>query len=166
MNNSKNTDALVILLHGVGSNGQNMLALAEAWRDMLPGAVFSAPDAPKAFDQGAGRQWFAYRSYRAERRGVAAARSDFDWNSAARSSSTALQPSCRVAWCGFTGSMSSLRVNWALSGCSWRGLGGPARRMSLTRWLHPPSSGPRGADTSCRHSSLSGSRGAAAPSCR
>jgi phospholipase/carboxylesterase len=73
-------DALVILLHGVGSNGDNMMALADAWRPPLPGAVFAAPDAPFAFEHGPGRQWFSIAGVtdwnRPQR--IAAARPGFD----------------------------------------------------------------------------------------
>ncbi|HEX8444782.1 MAG TPA: prolyl oligopeptidase family serine peptidase [Allosphingosinicella sp.] len=80
MNRENEADSLIILLHGVGSNGQNMMALAHAWRETLPDSAFVAPDAPFAFDQGAGRQWFSISGVteqnRAER--IAAARPAFD----------------------------------------------------------------------------------------
>jgi phospholipase/carboxylesterase len=53
-------DALVILLHGVGSRGADIAVLERAWAPILPGAAFAAPDAPFAFDQAAqGQQWFS-----------------------------------------------------------------------------------------------------------
>lgn len=80
MNSRTNPDTLIILLHGVGSNGQNMMALADAWRETLPGAAFTAPDAPFALDQGAGRQWFSVAGVTEQNRPerIAAARPDFD----------------------------------------------------------------------------------------
>ena len=74
------TDALIILLHGVGHAGQNMLTVAEPWRDELPNAIFAAPDAPFAFERGVGRQWFSIAGLTDENRPhrIAAARSDFD----------------------------------------------------------------------------------------
>jgi phospholipase/carboxylesterase len=39
-------DSLVILLHGYGSNGQDLIGLVPYWRDALPGALFLAPNAP------------------------------------------------------------------------------------------------------------------------
>jgi phospholipase/carboxylesterase len=39
--------ALVILLHGYGSNGADLISLAPYWRDGLPGAAFVAPNAPE-----------------------------------------------------------------------------------------------------------------------
>lgn len=51
--------ALVVLLHGVGARGSDVAALGRLWADLLPDADFVAPDAPFAFDQGPGRQWFS-----------------------------------------------------------------------------------------------------------
>ena len=39
------THQLVILLHGVGSNGADMAALGNAWKGSLPKTLFEAPDA-------------------------------------------------------------------------------------------------------------------------
>jgi len=38
--------ALVILLHGYGSNGDDLIPLAIDWRGALPGAAFVAPMRP------------------------------------------------------------------------------------------------------------------------
>ncbi|MCK5285509.1 MAG: alpha/beta fold hydrolase [Alphaproteobacteria bacterium] len=37
---------VVILLHGFGSNGQDLISLAPMWAQSLPDAVFVSPDAP------------------------------------------------------------------------------------------------------------------------
>ncbi|MCB1591485.1 MAG: phospholipase [Alphaproteobacteria bacterium] len=37
---------IVILLHGVGSNGRDLIALAPYWQESLPDALFISPDAP------------------------------------------------------------------------------------------------------------------------
>ncbi|MBT6094918.1 MAG: prolyl oligopeptidase family serine peptidase [Rhodospirillaceae bacterium] len=51
---------LVILCHGVGSDGQDLIGLAPYLAKVLPDAKFMAPDAPYAFDQAPfGRQWFS-----------------------------------------------------------------------------------------------------------
>jgi len=52
-------DALVILLHGYGSNGADLISLAPYWADALPGAAFVSPNAiePLAEAPG-GYQWF------------------------------------------------------------------------------------------------------------
>lgn len=41
---------LVILLHGLGSNGQDLIGLAPHWAKDLPGVAFVSPDAPFACD--------------------------------------------------------------------------------------------------------------------
>ncbi|MBJ6128362.1 alpha/beta hydrolase [Microvirga splendida] len=80
MDSRTHADALVILLHGVGSDGQNMMGLADAWRPLLPGAVFAAPDGAFAFEHGPGRQWFSIAGVTDENRPerIAAARPAFD----------------------------------------------------------------------------------------
>jgi phospholipase/carboxylesterase len=39
--------SLVILLHGYGSNGEDLIGLAPYWRDALPGTAFVSPNAPQ-----------------------------------------------------------------------------------------------------------------------
>jgi len=55
--------SLVILLHGYGSNGDDLISLAPHWRGVLPATVFVAPNAPEPC-QGApgGYQWWALTS--------------------------------------------------------------------------------------------------------
>ncbi len=50
---------IVLLLHGFGSSGSDMIALAPAWQQSLPDALFLAPHAPQrcAMSQG-GYQWW------------------------------------------------------------------------------------------------------------
>ena len=49
----------VVLLHGYGSDGADLIGLADYWRDMLPEAVFLAPNGPaRCADFAAGYQWF------------------------------------------------------------------------------------------------------------
>ncbi len=69
---------LVILLHGVGSNGANMAALGRALAPALPGIVFESPDAPHG--SGPHREWFSVTGVtEANRPGrVVAARPGFD----------------------------------------------------------------------------------------
>jgi len=51
---------LVVLCHGLGADGQDLIDLAPYWGRTLPHAAFAAPDAPDACDMGPfGRQWFA-----------------------------------------------------------------------------------------------------------
>ena len=52
--------ALVILLHGYGANGNDLIALGDAWQPRLPGAVFVAPNAPESIPgMYGGLQWFS-----------------------------------------------------------------------------------------------------------
>ncbi|MBV8096678.1 MAG: prolyl oligopeptidase family serine peptidase [Acetobacteraceae bacterium] len=51
---------LVVICHGVGANGADLIGLAPAWAWRLPRAVFAAPDAPEPHDTAPmGRQWFS-----------------------------------------------------------------------------------------------------------
>lgn len=51
---------LVVLLHGVGADGADLIALAPAVAEALPDAAFVAPDAPFPCDMAPfGRQWFS-----------------------------------------------------------------------------------------------------------
>ena len=53
---------LVVLCHGVGADGHDLIDLAPTWSRALPDALFVAPDAPQRYDQGpTGRQWFSLR---------------------------------------------------------------------------------------------------------
>ena len=47
----------VILLHGFGSNGADLLGVAEFWRDALPRVATVGPNAPER--AGLGFQWFS-----------------------------------------------------------------------------------------------------------
>lgn len=49
---------IVVLLHGFGSSGSDMISLAPAWQQALPDALFLAPHAPER-SYGAGYQWWA-----------------------------------------------------------------------------------------------------------
>ncbi|MBX3428542.1 MAG: dienelactone hydrolase family protein [Hyphomonadaceae bacterium] len=56
-------DSLVILLHGYGSNGADLISLAPHWAEALPGTAFVSPNAiePVAMAPG-GYQWFPITS--------------------------------------------------------------------------------------------------------
>lgn len=54
--------ALVVLLHGVGSDARDLVPLGDTWRDALPGVAFASLDGSEPFDGGfGGRQWFSLR---------------------------------------------------------------------------------------------------------
>lgn len=71
---------LLIVLHGVGSDGADLAPFGEIWSRALPDTDFAAPDAPFAFGYGGGRQWFSLDGVTAENRPgrVVAARETFD----------------------------------------------------------------------------------------
>lgn len=59
--------SLVIFLHGVGADGQDLLGLGDVWRQALPHTAFISPDAPQAYDMAPfGRQWFSLRQWTVE----------------------------------------------------------------------------------------------------
>ncbi|WP_431270401.1 alpha/beta hydrolase [Dankookia sp. P2] len=72
---------LVVLLHGLGADGQDLIELAAHWAPALPEAAFVAPDAPEPCDMGPyGRQWFSLQDRRpaAVAAGAMAARGPLD----------------------------------------------------------------------------------------
>lgn len=55
---------LVVLLHGVGADGNDLIALATPLAPYLPEVEFIAPDAPQACDMAPfGRQWFSLQDW-------------------------------------------------------------------------------------------------------
>ncbi|HXW39598.1 MAG TPA: prolyl oligopeptidase family serine peptidase [Xanthobacteraceae bacterium] len=51
---------LVVLLHGYGADGNDLIELGRAWQPLLPDAAFVSPHAPEPCGEApAGRQWFA-----------------------------------------------------------------------------------------------------------
>ena len=72
---------LVVLLHGYGANGDDLIALGDGWRRSLPNAAFVAPNAPQSIPgMYGGLQWFALtlRDPGEYWRGVAAAQPALD----------------------------------------------------------------------------------------
>lgn len=52
--------ALVVLLHGLGADGNDLIGLAHEWAPLLPDAMFLSPHAPFPCDMApVGRQWFS-----------------------------------------------------------------------------------------------------------
>ncbi len=66
---------LVVLLHGYGADGNDLIALGRAWQIRFSDAAFFAPNAPEAAPGSAGFQWFALSNLNPEEteRGAAAA---------------------------------------------------------------------------------------------
>jgi phospholipase/carboxylesterase len=59
---------LVVLCHGLGADGHDLIDLAPTWAHALPDAAFVAPDAPYPCDMApGGRQWFSVADRSPER---------------------------------------------------------------------------------------------------
>lgn len=53
---------IVVLLHGVGADGKDLLDLGHRWQSALPACVFVSPDAPHHYDMAPfGYQWFSLK---------------------------------------------------------------------------------------------------------
>ena len=50
---------LILFFHGVGSNAQDLVPVAQQFAKALPNAMVVSVDAPQQSDFGAGRQWFS-----------------------------------------------------------------------------------------------------------
>jgi phospholipase/carboxylesterase len=53
-------EMLVLLVHGLGADGHDLIDIGPSWAAALPQAAFAAPDGPEPCDMGpTGRQWFS-----------------------------------------------------------------------------------------------------------
>ncbi|MEP9379539.1 dienelactone hydrolase family protein [Aquabacter sp. CN5-332] len=106
-------DALVVLLHGYGADGRDLIDIGGAWADLLPGAAFVAPHAPDPCTEApVGRQWFplSRMDLKELARGVEAAAPGIEQFLCAELERLRLPPS-RLALVGFSqGSMMALNV--------------------------------------------------------
>jgi phospholipase/carboxylesterase len=106
-------DALVVLVHGFGADGNDLIDLAALWAEAVPGALFAAPHAPEACEGiPFGRQWFPLwdRSSAQLEAGVQAAAGALGRFVAAEAARLALPPG-RVALMGFSqGAMTVLEA--------------------------------------------------------
>jgi phospholipase/carboxylesterase len=50
---------LVVLCHGLGADGYDLIDLAPSWQHACPDALFAAVHAPFSHDSGFGRQWWS-----------------------------------------------------------------------------------------------------------
>ena len=58
---------LVVFLHGLGSDGRDLISLAESFAETLPDAVFVSPNAPFPCDMAPmGHQWFSLQEWTPE----------------------------------------------------------------------------------------------------
>lgn len=52
-------DSIVVLIHGYGANGADLISLGNAWASHLPNTLFVAPDGPEVSEVNpTGNQWF------------------------------------------------------------------------------------------------------------
>ncbi len=110
---SRTTRQLVVLLHGYGADGNDLIALAQQWQALLPDAAFVSPHAPERCAQApSGRQWFPLTMRDLEERwvGVEKARPVLDTFLDAECARYGLDDS-KVALVGFSqGTMLALHV--------------------------------------------------------
>ncbi|MEO1090304.1 MAG: dienelactone hydrolase family protein [Pseudomonadota bacterium] len=104
---------LVILLHGVGADGADLIDLAPMLQRYVPHAAFVAPNGPERCDMAPmGYQWFSLRDRRPEAllAGVQAVRADLDAFIDAELQARSL-PASACAIVGFSqGTMTALHV--------------------------------------------------------
>ena len=67
-------DALVVLIHGYGSNGEDLISLAAMMQPSLPGVAFVAPNAPSRIpNMAAAHQWWPIETFSMAERAAGAA---------------------------------------------------------------------------------------------
>jgi phospholipase/carboxylesterase len=108
--------ALIVLLHGYGADGADLLGLADVLSEHLPEAAFVAPDAPeRCVGGGFGYQWFPIpwldgSSQQAAETGMSASVKDLNGFLDARLAEEGLTPE-RMVLIGFSqGAMMSLEI--------------------------------------------------------
>ena len=105
--------ALVVLIHGYGSNGEDLIALARAIQPSLPHAAFVAPNAPSPLGRmAAAYQWWPIETFSMAERatGAASAAPALDAFITEELDRTGL-PSSRLVLVGFSqGTMMALHV--------------------------------------------------------
>jgi len=58
-NKKSDVKNIIIMLHGYGSNGEDLIQIAHAWKEYFPNTCFSAPNAPfKFYKFSGGFMWF------------------------------------------------------------------------------------------------------------
>ena len=60
----KKPTSIIVLIHGYGANGDDLLSLGKAWSDLLPDTLFVAPHGPTVCEMNpAGNQWFDLKDW-------------------------------------------------------------------------------------------------------
>lgn len=54
---------LVVILHGYGADGENLIDLGQYWSDQMPDAEFVAPNGIEPCEMGIGYQWFGLKDF-------------------------------------------------------------------------------------------------------
>lgn len=110
---SRRPRQLVVLLHGYGADGNDLIEIGRQWQRWLPDAEFVSPHAPQRLpNQPAGRQWFplTFRDPDERWTGAVAARPGLDTLLDAELDRLGLDDS-RLALVGFSqGTMMALHV--------------------------------------------------------
>ena len=110
---SRSPHQLVVLLHGYGADGNDLIEIGRQWQTWLPDAEFAAPHAPDRCTQSTtGRQWFplTLRDPKERWNGAVTARAGLDSFLDAELTRTGLDES-KLALVGFSqGSMMALHV--------------------------------------------------------
>ena len=103
---------LVVLCHGYGADGNDLIGLAPHWQRLMPTVAFVAPNAPEPCAAGPGYQWFPISRLdpHAMRQGVERAAASLEAFLDAELARAQLPPD-RLALVGFSqGTMMSLHV--------------------------------------------------------
>ena len=103
---------LVVLAHGYGADGNDLIGLAPHWQRMMPTVAFAAPNAPERCPGSPGYQWFAISRLDPQemQKGVESAAPIFEAFLEAELARLNLPPE-RLALVGFSqGTMMSLQV--------------------------------------------------------
>ncbi len=57
-------DSIVVLIHGYGADGEDLLSLGKAWAPLLPHTLFIAPHGPAICEENpSGKQWFGLKDW-------------------------------------------------------------------------------------------------------
>ncbi|HUX79260.1 MAG TPA: prepilin peptidase [Alphaproteobacteria bacterium] len=57
-------DSIVVLIHGYGSDGEDLISLGKSWASILPNTLFVAPHGPVACEMNpSGNQWFGLKDW-------------------------------------------------------------------------------------------------------
>lgn len=70
--------SLIILFHGIGASGAQMMPLASSWKASLPAARYATPDAPFRKAAGPGHLWFQVDGNQLQHDRLAEIRDAFD----------------------------------------------------------------------------------------